>query len=111
MKTYILKGKNGLTDIAFTIADLIPIRQQHLQPYDNLAKLINSTHYDTDWEQPMDEDYKNLYSIMENKQTDFFKIRDTQVVILPGSYFYPTLLNEQEVVQIGLKKKSVNIKN
>jgi hypothetical protein len=104
MKTYILKGKNGLTDIAFTIADLIPIRQQHLQPYNKLVKLINSAHYDTDWEQPMGEDYENLYGILQNKQTDFFKIRDTQVVILPGTYVYPTRLNEQEVKQIGLKK-------
>jgi hypothetical protein len=111
MKTYTLKGKNGLADIAFTIADLAPIRQQHLQPYDNLVKLINYTRYDTDWEQPMGEDYENLYSIIQNKQTDFFKIRDTQVVILPGTYVYPTLLNEQEVIQIGLKKMSVNIKN
>jgi hypothetical protein len=111
MKTYTLKGKNGLTDIAFTIADLIPIRQQHLQQYYNLVKLINYTHYDTDWEQPMGEDYENLYCIMQNKQTDFFKIRDTQVVILPGTYVYPTMLNEQEVIQIGLKKISVNIKN
>lgn len=108
MKTYTLKGKNGLTDIAFTIADLIPIRQQHLKPYDNLVKLINYTHYDTDWEQPMGEDYECLYSIMENKQTDFFKIRNTQVIILPGTYIYPTLLNVQEVTQIGLTKNRIN---
>jgi hypothetical protein len=104
MKTYILKGKNGLADIPFTIADLIPIRQRHLQPYNNLVKLINYTDYDTDWEMPMGEDYERLYSIMENKQTDFFKIKGTPVVILPGTYIYPTLLNEQEVVQIGLTK-------
>jgi hypothetical protein len=104
MKTYTLKGKRGLADIPFTIADLIPIRQQHLQPYDNLVKLINYTHYDSDWEQPMDEDYKSLYRIRENKRTDFFKIKDTQIIILPGTYVYPTLLNEREVVQIGLKK-------
>jgi hypothetical protein len=104
MKTYTLKGKNGLADISFTIADLIPIRQQHLQPYNNLARLINYTHYDSDWEQPMGEDYERLYGIMENKQTDFFKIKDKQVIILPGTYIYPTLLNEQEVVDPGLKK-------
>jgi hypothetical protein len=79
MKIYTLKGKNGLADIPFTIADLIPIRQQLLQPYNNLVKLINYTNYDSDWEQPMGEDYERLYSIMENKQTDFFKIMDTQV--------------------------------
>jgi hypothetical protein len=104
MKTYTLKGKNGLADIPFTIADLIPIRQQHLQPYNNLVKLINYTNYDSDWEQPMGEDYEHLYCIPENKRSDFFRIRDTQVIILPGTYLYPTLLNEQEVVQIGLTK-------
>ena len=110
MKKYTLKGKNGLADIAFTIADLAPIRQQHLQPYDNLVKLINYTRYDTDWQQPMGEDYDKLYSILENKQADFFKIKTTQVVILPGTYIYPTSLNEWEVVKAGLKK-SRNIKN
>jgi len=108
MKTYTLKGKNGLADIPFTIADLIPIQQQHLQPYNNLVKLINYTNYDSDWEKPMGGDYESLYSITENKGADFFKIRNTQVIILPGTYIYPTLLNEQEVVQIGLKKRKIN---
>ena len=104
MKTYTLKGKHGLADIPFTIADLIPIRQQHLQPYNSLVKLINYTNYDSDWEQPMGEDYNSLYRIVENKRTDFFRIRDTHVIILPGTYIYPTLLNEQEVEQLGLNK-------
>jgi len=52
----------------------------------------------------MGEDYERLYSITENKRADFFKIRNTQVVILPGTYIYPTLLNEQEVEQLGLNK-------
>ena len=96
MKTYILKGKNGKPDIDFALGDLIPLKQT--KPYDfvELVKLVDYSHYhsDTNW---TNEDYISLYRKPGNQGRDFFMIRDTGVIVIPGSYLFPTLLTANQI--------------
>ena len=97
MKTFILKGKGNIPDLPFTLTDLIPVAQSKAYTFIELANLINYTNYysDTQWK---NEDYISLYKKPENQGRDFFTIRDTGVIIIPGTYIYPTLLTEKETL-------------
>jgi len=94
---YTLFGKNGKADIKLTIADLIPIDQKDSYDFNELVNLIRYTDYEPDWRQPMGEDYDLLYKAMENKGHDFFKVKDEDLIIMPGRYIYPTTLTEQQI--------------
>ncbi len=97
MKTYTLKGRNGNADIDFTIEDLIPLKPSCHYDYDQLVKLINYRDYDADWQQPMGEEYQRLYNVLAHKAVDFFRIKGTEIIIMPGLYIYPTILAETEI--------------
>lgn len=97
LKTYTLKGKGGRDDVPFTINDLIPVAKSKKYDYEQLVKLINHRDYDSDWAQPMKEEYDLLYNKSENQQVDFFKIRDTEIIVMPGLYVYPTILSENDI--------------
>jgi hypothetical protein len=97
IKTYTLQGKDRRDDVSFTINDLIPVIKSKKYDYDQLVKLINHRDYDSDWAQPMKEEYDLLYSKDENQQVDFFKIRGTEIIVMPGLYIYPTILSENDI--------------
>jgi len=97
LKRYRLKGKSGKNDISFTIDDLIPLTVSKKYNYDRLVRLINNRDYDTDWNQPMQGEYAALYGHKRNEKVDFFKIKGTQVIVMPGIYIYPTILTEAAI--------------
>jgi len=100
MKTYLLKGKNGNRDIALTIEDLIPLPPSGRHDYERLVNLINYSQYEPEWDSPMIAEYDILYSWSANRTVDFFKIRDTGLIVIPGRFVYPTILTELEAIHI-----------
>ncbi len=101
LKIYKLRGRNGNEDIAFTIADLLPVKRSTTYDYNQLVKLINNRDYVTDWEQPMEHEYDKLYRMDGNEKVDFFKIKGTEIIVMPGIYVYPTILTETEVNKLN----------
>jgi hypothetical protein len=97
MKIFILKGKGNTPDLPFTLTDLLPVAQSKAYTFIELANLINYTNYysDTQW---TNDDYISLYKNPEYQGRDFFTIRDTGVIIIPGTYIYPTLLTEKQIL-------------
>lgn len=96
MKIYKLRGKNNHPNISFTIEDLIPVRHKKHYEYMELVRLIDYSHYEFPNE-TFDEDYTMLYKKIENKNIDFFKIRGTDIIVIPGNHIYPTLLKEKDI--------------
>jgi len=96
MKTFILKGKSGTPDIPFCLNDLIPVKQSKSYTFFELTRLVDYTHYysDTNWNK---EDYGSLYDKPENRCCDFFTIRDTGVIVIPGGAIFPTLLTGDQI--------------
>jgi len=97
LNIYTLKGKKGISDIQFTINDLLPLAKSSGYDFNRLSKVINYRDYDADWDAPMDKEYAQLYEMEENKTVDFFKIKGTDVIVIPGTYIYPTILNENDI--------------
>ncbi len=97
MKMFMLKGKGNTPDLPFKLSDLIPVAQSKSYSFTELANLIDYRDYysDTNW---TNEDYISLYKNHLNKGHDFFTIRDTGVIIIPGTYIYPTLLTEYQTL-------------
>lgn len=97
MKTYILKGKGNTPDVPFHLNDLLPLKQTKSYSFVELAGLIDYSLYysDTNW---TNEDYLSLYRKAEHAGVDFFTIRDTGIVVIPGTYLYPTKLTEHQIL-------------
>lgn len=97
MKTFLLKGKGQINDLPFALNDLIPVTQIKEYSFTDLANLINYRDYysDTNW---TNEDYISLYKIPANHGHDFFIIRDTGIVVIPGTCIFPTLLSEDQIL-------------
>lgn len=95
MKQYILKGKNGKKDILFTVDDLIPIRQRRRYSYSELSRLIDYTYYQS--KDDFNEGYEELYRRNENKNSDFFRVKGTKVIIIPGRHVFPTTLTLKDI--------------
>ncbi|WDF77144.1 hypothetical protein PQ469_24980 [Mucilaginibacter sp. KACC 22773] len=97
MKTYTLKGKNGKPDIDFSLGDLIPVRQKKKYDFNELVNLINYRDYEavTPFQ---DGDYRELYRNYANKRSDFFTIRDTGIIVIPGNCIFPTLLTGNQII-------------
>src|ERR1700712_4431834 len=95
MKTSLLKGKGNTPDLPFILTDLIPVKQTKSYTFIELTKLIDYSHYfsDSNW---TNEDYLSLYKKPENIGIDFFTIRDTGIIVIPGTYIFPTLLTEKQ---------------
>lgn len=97
MKTYTLKGKNGKPDIDFALGDLVPVRQKKTYDFNELVKLINYRDYEavTPFQ---DDDYRALYRNYANKRSDFFTIRDTGIIVIPGNCVFPTILTAADLI-------------
>lgn len=74
------------------------MRHKRSNSFEVLANLAKYTEYDADWAQPMDAEYQMLYRIDRNKGVDFFRISGTKLIVIPGTYIYPTRLSEIEVI-------------
>lgn len=95
MKTFVLKGKPGVDDLPFSLNDLRPVSQSKRYDFFTLVKLIDYSRYysDTNW---TNEDYTSLYKKQGYAGHDFFTIRDTGVIVIPGSCLFPTALKETQ---------------
>lgn len=93
-KTYTLKGQQGRADISFTIDDLMPLAPCKSYDFDRLVKHLNYTEYDADWSAPMGNEWNILYSNIAHKGVNFFRIKGHKVIVIPGTYIYPTLKKE-----------------
>jgi hypothetical protein len=96
LKVYRLRGKAGNPDFSVTINDLIPIEHKSYD-FDTLVKYLNYTAYEPDWENPMDEEYDLLYKMHGNPKIDFFIIKKTNMIVIPGTYLYPTKLKIEDI--------------
>ena len=90
-KTYTLKGQQGRTDISFTIDDLIPLPPCPCYDFEGLVKHLIYTEYDADWAVPMGSEWNILYSNPAHNGVNFFRIKGHQVIVIPGTYVYPTI--------------------
>ena len=91
MKIFMLKSKGGKPDLQFTLADLLPVSQQKKYTLNELAGLVNYRDYyaDTFFDS---NDLKLLYQRPGNAGVYLFKIRDTEVIVIPGNALFPTIL-------------------
>jgi len=99
MKTYRLKGNNGKEDILLTIEDLVPVPHKRAYSFQQLVSFVNNQQYETDWETPMNEEHTMLYEMHEEKAS-FFKDKHTELILVPGDYLHPTLLSEQDIMDL-----------
>ena len=97
MKTFVLKGKPGTDDLPFTLYDLLPLPQTKSYDFFQLVKFIDYRFYcsDTNW---TNEDYLSLYLKPGHHGKNFFTIRDTGVVVIPGTCLFPTILNDNAIL-------------
>ena len=96
MKTYKLIGEDCYPDISFTVEDLIAVKHKKQYSYIELVKLIDYSQYRFS-DVSFNEDYTTLYKKEENQNTDFFKIKGTYIVVIPGNHIYPTILKEKDI--------------
>lgn len=96
MKQYTLTGNKDNLTISFTINDLIPIKQKRKYSYMDLIKLIDYSEYKFS-DESFDDDYKRLYKKKQNQNIDFFRIKGTNLIVIPGNHVYPTTLTEKEI--------------
>lgn len=96
MKTYTLKGHEAHSDICFGLSDLIPVRHQRKYSFKQLLGFIDLRDFrgSLNWDV---SDYQALYRKPENRGSDFFTIRDTGLVVIPGNAIFPTLIKEHEL--------------
>ncbi len=99
MKTYRLKGNKGNEDVELTIEDLVPVPHKRAYTFQQLTSFINNQQYETDWENPMNEEHKRLYEMHDTKAS-FFKDKRTELILVPGDYLHPTLLSEQDIMDL-----------
>jgi hypothetical protein len=97
MKAYTLKGKRNNPDVRFTINDLIPIQSKKQFNFIQRCFLVNNDeYYATD---ALDNaEYESLYRAPANQGCDFFKIKNTGLIVIPGYAIFPTLINEDQLV-------------
>ena len=99
MTNYTLKGNPPFSYISFTIHDLIPVKQKRAYSFDELVKHIDYSHYHFN-DQCFKKDYEILYAKPEHKNQDFFRIKDTEIIVIPGNHIYPTILTPDEVKEL-----------
>jgi hypothetical protein len=103
MKTYTIKSKKGRKDIQFIASDLIPVKQKRSFSFQELKKLIDYTYYDKSSES-FEDDYKVLYKNKQNKSADFFRIKGTRLIVIPGNWVYPTTLTQKQILKMINKR-------
>ncbi|WP_148044257.1 hypothetical protein [Sinomicrobium pectinilyticum] len=101
VQTYTLKSKTENPDLQVTIKDLIPIPHTRKYHYRELLNLTNYSRYEPDWQTPMSKEHDMLYALYGEYKGDFFKVRDTRLIVIPGTYLYPTLLTEEDIKRMG----------
>ncbi|MYY43989.1 hypothetical protein [Elizabethkingia anophelis] len=95
MKTYQLEDTKKIKHLEMTIGDLIPIFHKRCFSFMELTSFFNYARYAPDWKTPMEEEWHFLYKVEANKGIDFFKIKNTDLIVIPGMYIYPTALSEE----------------
>lgn len=96
MKTFTLKGKASIPDLSFIITDLMPVVNKKYHSWMELAGLIDYTNYERESGWTI-TDYAALYALPGNSGVDFFTIRGTGVIVIPGISLFPTLLTENQI--------------
>ncbi|WP_211322295.1 hypothetical protein [Sphingobacterium faecium] len=98
MKTYFLKAiKKDLPDLKVTIKDLIPIPHIRIYSFVELSKFLIHTNYTPDWKNPMEDEYDKFYRAKKNQNINFFRVKGTDLIVMPGTFLYTTTLTEQDI--------------
>lgn len=101
MKTYFLKAvKKDLTDLKVTIKDLIPIPHKRNYSFKELSELLIHTNYTPDWKTPMEDEYNIFYRVKKNQHINFFRVKGTDLIVMPGTFLYTTTLTEQDIKEM-----------
>lgn len=106
MKIYTLKankGKNSF-DLQLTIDDLVPVPHKRNYCFNELVGFMKYSKYQPDWDNPMEKEYDKLYQLHGNPKIDFFKVKDTDIIVMPGTYLYTTVLTEQDIKDMDNRK-------
>lgn len=90
LQTYRLKSNTETPDLLVTLDDLEPIAHTRRYSYRKLMELTDNTHYQPDWNTPMGKEHGILAA---RYKTSFFKVKNTSLVVIPGTYLYPTDLS------------------
>ena len=99
-KVYFLKKQKGKVGIRLTIDDLTPIPHRKNYTFEQLVNMINGSNYETDWKTPMNEEHGQLYLKFNNCKYDFFKVKGMDLVVMPGTYLYATILTEDKIKEL-----------
>ena len=101
LQTYTLKSRTENPDLQVTIKDLIPIPHTRKYQYRELVNLTNDSLYSPDWETPMGKEHDMLYALHSQYKGDFFMVKDVGLIVVPGTYLYPTILTEEDIKRNG----------
>lgn len=104
LQTYTLQSKTGIPDLQVTIKALIPIPHTRKYHYRELVRLTNYSLYSPDWETPMGKEHDMLYALHNQYKGDFFKVKYSGLIVVPGTYLYPTALTEEDIITMDNPK-------
>jgi hypothetical protein len=107
MKIYHLKANVNKKwfDMEVVMTELTPIFHRGAYTFEELVKFMDYTHYEPDWKVPMDEEYKELYRLHGDPKVDFFKVKNHNLIVMPGTYLYPTILTMQDIEDLDRYQK------
>jgi hypothetical protein len=98
-KTYVFTkhSVNGTEKFTVTIDDLTPVYHKRNYGVIELANLLNFKLFEPDWKQEMLEEYKHLYDKWKVSNNAFFLVKKYGIIVIPGTYLYPTTLTEEDI--------------
>lgn len=96
-KIYKLKKKKGQETLKITIDDLTPVPHKKSYSFEQLVNMISNNSYETDWTTEMEQEHNELYAKFGNCKYDFFKVRHSDLIVIPGLYLYVTSLTEAKI--------------
>ena len=98
-KTYVFTkhSDNGTEKFTVTIDDLIPLYHKRSYTFIELANLLNFKAFEPDWKKQMHEEYAELYSSPKLKYTSFFIVKQLDIIVIPGTFLYPTTLTIEDI--------------
>ncbi|WP_145712278.1 hypothetical protein [Chitinophaga japonensis] len=76
--------------------DLIVIPCSHVFSIEQLVNMISYRDFQF-CPTAMEKEYDMLYAVDRHKGMDFFRVKGTEVVVMPGTYIYPTIFNEEDI--------------
>jgi len=109
MKTYRLKANRQQKgwDLDVRIDGLIPIPHKRQYTFEELLRFIDYVQYEPDWTAPMDAEYEILYGMHNNQKINFFLVENDGIIVMPGTYLYPTVLTLKDIEDLDSYSKHI----